>query len=90
MSLVTWANTNSRALGKLGLYGIGGVLVGYPAVKFGAAMYHGSSVESSVDQACYEGIGYTPSSGAFSQAKARNGIIRTGLGALAILAARKI
>ena len=90
MSLVTWAKMNSRALGKIGLYGVGGVLIGWPVVKFGTELWHGNSVELSAHRAVFEGTGYAIATGTLDQAKTRTAVIRTGIGAIAIYAARKI
>lgn len=91
MSLVTWAKKNSRALGKVGLYGVGGVLIGAPLIRFAGNVWRGNSVEWSADHAIYDsygvaGFGSLP----IDNAKLRGGVIATGLGALAIYAARKI
>ena len=91
MSLVEWAKKNSRAMGKVGLYATGGLLIGYPVFKFGTELWHGNTVERSADLALNSGFGICDFGGApIDNTKLRNGAIRTGIGALAIYAAKKI
>lgn len=90
MSLVTWVKTNSRALGKIGLYATGGFLVGWPLIRFGTNLYAGNSVEASAHEAIKTGFGIDSNTGGIDNTKLRNGAVRTGLGALAIYAARKM
>ena len=91
MTLVQWVKTNSRALGKVGLYATGGVLIGAPVIRFTSNLLKGNELEWSADHAIYDSYGIA----AFGQlpidkTKLRNGMLATGLGAIAILAARKI
>lgn len=91
MSLVTWAKKNSRALGKVALYATGGVLIGAPLIRFGTRIWKGEDVMYAADHSLYDsygiaGLGSLP----MDKTKLRGGIIATGLGALAIMAARKI
>ena len=90
MSLVEWAKKNSRALGKVGLYGAGGVLLGYPVVKFGLGLWRGQTVEGAICDGVYEGSGYNTITGNLNQTKTRDVVIRDLIGAGCIFAAKKI
>lgn len=90
MTLVQWTSKNSRAFGKVGLYAIGGFLIGWPLIKFGTELYNGNSVEGAANQASYQGFGVDMTGRKIDNSNLRWGLIRTGLGAVAIIAAKKI
>ena len=90
MTMVQWAKKNSRALGKVALYATGGVLIGLPVVRAAHHLYDGQSVYDSTTNSIYESYGYIVDTGTLDKTKLRTGIMATGLGALAIFAARKI
>jgi len=90
MSITTWAKKNSRAMGKIGLYGVGGIMIGWPAIKFGTSLFNGASVENAAKIAVWEGTGYSMDQNYLSTPALRNAALRTGVGAAAILLARKL
>ena len=90
MSLTKWMKTNSKAISKVGLYGMGAVLIGWPAIKFGTNMWKGYTLEDSATNAVRVGSGYNIADGSVDTTMTRNAVIRTGIGALAVYAARKI
>jgi len=91
MTVLQWVKRNSTVLSKVGLYGTGAVLIGAPAVRFASNLWRGNDLEWSADHAIYDSYGIAGfGQGATNMTKLRNGAMVTGLGALAILAARKI
>lgn len=90
MSVTTWVKKNSRALGKLALYGTGGVLIGAPVIRFGSNLWNGMGIKQAADMATYDSYGVSTESGGVNQAKLRNGAITTGLGAAFIWLGRKV
>ena len=90
MSVVTWVKNNSRAIGKIGLYGAGGVLVGWPAIKAAILLWRGQTADATLEQSVRTGTGYVLSTGQYDTTAGRNAVIRTIIGAGAIYAARKL
>jgi hypothetical protein len=90
MTLVQWVKKNSRAFGKVALYGTGAVLIGLPLVTTGNALYRGETMMSALDKGVYDASGYSMNGHHIDQTKVREVVFRDVVGALAIYAARKI
>ena len=90
MSIVSWANKNSRAMGKVGLYVAGGLALGWPLIKGAHQLYDGVPLEEAAGTVVLQATGYNQSTGQMDKPMLRNAIIRDVVGAGAILAARKL
>jgi len=90
MTIVTWARKTARSLGKVGLYGAGGVLIGMPAISFAEHVWNGNTLTDSADHALDHTLGIYDRGTKIDQVKMRDGAIRTVIGAGLIYAASKI
>ena len=90
MTMVSWASKNSRAMGKLALYVGGGLALGTPLIKGATRLYNGGSFDDAAHETIYEAVGYNNRTGEMSRPQVRNAVIRTAIGGLAIVIARKL
>jgi len=82
--------TNSKTLAKVGLYGAGGICLGYPALNFVGNLWKGWSLEDSATGAVFQASGYNMKDGSLNQTQTRNAAMRTIIGAGLVYAGRKV
>jgi xanthosine utilization system XapX-like protein len=77
-------------MGKLGLYGAGGVLLGWPLIQTGKDLFNGQPVEIALANGVIAASGYNTTNGNLDKVAMRNAVIRDIFGAGLIITARKL